>query len=64
MQKKKKRTFWQEQLAQACSQIVSFFLFGVSFNFAMFAENTIRIGVSAPNKNNKNKILKLKSGPS
>ena len=44
----KKRTFWQEQLAQVCSQIVSFFLFCVSLNFAFFAENTIKIGVSAP----------------
>ena len=41
----KKRTFWQEQLAQVCSQIVSFFVFCVSFNFAFFAENTIKIGV-------------------
>ena len=43
---KKKRTFWQEQLAQVCSQIVSFFRFCVSLNFAFFAEDTIKIGVS------------------
>ena len=43
----KKRTFWQKQLAHKCSQIVSFFLFCVSLNFAFFAENTIKIGVSA-----------------
>ena len=30
----KKRTFWKEQLEQVCSQIVSFFLFCVSSNFA------------------------------
>ena len=65
---KEKRTFWQEQLAQVCSRIVSFFVFCVSFNFAYFAENTIKIGVSAPSppkKHNKNnKLLKLKTGPS
>ena len=49
----KKRTFWQEQLAQLCSQIVSFFFFGVSLNFACFAENTINIGFSAPKKTKK-----------
>ena len=51
----KKRTFWQKQLAQKCSQIVSFFLFCVSLNFAFFAENTIKIGVSAPQKRKKHK---------
>ena len=51
----KKRTFWQEQLAQVCSQIVSFFLFCVSLNFAFFAENTINIGVSAKKKEKKHK---------
>ena len=35
-------------------------VFCVSFNFASFAENTIRIGVSAK----KQKMLKLKTGPS
>ena len=56
----KKWTFSQEQLAQVCSQIVSFFLFGVSFNFACFAENTIKIGVSATPKNKKKqKITKF-----
>ena len=36
----KKRTFWQEQLAQVCSQVASFFLFCVSFHFAFFADHT------------------------
>ena len=70
---KKKRTFWRELLAQLCSQIVSFlkkfFCFLCFFNFCMFAENTIKIGVSAPpppppkKKNNNNKFYKLKTGP-
>ena len=51
-------------LAQLCSQIVSLFLFCVSFNFACFAENTPKIGVSAQKKQKKtkknNKLLKLK----
>ena len=55
MKMHKKRTFWQEQLAQVCSQIVSFFLFCVSLNFAFFAENTIKIGVSAKQKKKKKK---------
>ena len=45
----KKRTFWQEQLAQVCSQIVSFLFFVFLSIFHLFAENTIKIGVSAPN---------------
>ena len=64
---RKKRTFWQEQLAQLCSQIVSFFLFCVSLNFAFLAENTIKIGVSPPppkKKNKNNKFYKFKTGPS
>ena len=44
----KKNGLFDEQLAQVCSQIVSFFGFCVSFNLAYFAENTITIGVSAP----------------
>ena len=62
----KKRTFWQEQLAQVCSQIVSFFLFRVSLNFAFFAENTIKIGVSAPpqKKRKKKNTNKKKQKPS
>ena len=65
----KKRTFSQEQLAQVCSQIVSFFFFVFLSIFAFFAENTIKIGISAPqktkkNKKKKNKILKSKTGPS
>ena len=55
---KKKRTFWQKLLAQLYSQIVSLFVFCVSFNFAIFAENTIKNrGFSKTN-------LKLKCGPS
>ena len=74
MKNAEKWTFWQEQLAQVCSQIVSFFLFCVSLNFACFAENTIKIGVSAKKfkKHTKNKNpsvknwskLALKTGPS
>ena len=61
----KKRTFSQEQLAQLCSQIVSFFFFCVSLNFAFFSENTIKIGVSAKKKTQKKtKNLVLKTGPS
>ena len=50
-----------------------FFIFCVSFNFALFAENTIKIGVSAKKTKNKKKQnskvknwskLKLKTGPS
>ena len=59
-----------------CSQIVSFFLFCVSLNFAFFAENTIKIGVSAKKKRKKTQKknkkpsvknwskLALKTGPS
>ena len=36
---RKKLTFWQEQLAQVCSQIM-FFYFCVSLKFAFFVENT------------------------
>ena len=72
----KKRTFSQEQLAQVCSQIVSFFFFVFLSIFAFFAENTIKIGISAPKKNKKkqkkkqnSKVknwskLKSKTGPS
>ena len=45
-----------------------FFVFCVSFNFACFAENTIKVGVSAQKKTKKlkkkNKIVKSKTGPS
>ena len=44
----KERTLEQEQLAQLCSQIVCFFFFGVSLNFVFFAENTVKLGGSAP----------------
>ena len=64
----KKRTLEQEQLAQLCAQIVCFFFFCVSLNFVFFAENTIKIGVSAKKKTKKNKKInkfyKLKTGPS
>ena len=49
----KKRTLEQDQLAQLCAQIVSFFFFCVSLIFAFLAENTIKIGVSAKKKNKK-----------
>ena len=64
---KKKRTFWQEHLAQVCSPIVSFFLFCVSLIFAFFAENTKNRGFrqkKKKNTQNKNKNLVLKTGPS
>ena len=44
-----------------------FFCFLCFFQFCIFAENTIKTGVSAPKKQKKlkkNKILKLKTGPS
>ena len=57
-----------------CSQIVSFFLFLCFFKFCIFAENTIKIGVSANKKKTKNtkkkpsvknwSKLALKTGPS
>ena len=49
----KKRTLEQDQLAQLCAQIVSFFFFCVSLIFAFLAENTTKIGVSAKKKNKK-----------
>ena len=45
-----------------CSQIVSVFLVCVSLNFALFAENTIKIGASTLFKNWSK--LALKTGPS
>ena len=65
-----KRTFWQEQLTEVCSQIVFFSLF-VSLKFACFAESTIYI-VASTNKHKKWQIFKvtnrskskLKTGPS
>ena len=70
MKNAEKRTFWQEQLAQGVlTNSVFFFLFCVSLNFAFFAENTIKIGVSARKKKEKKhkktkKNLALKTGPS
>ena len=52
----KKRTLEQEQLAQLCAQIVCFFFFCISLIFALFAENTIKIGVSAKKKKKTKKI--------
>ena len=73
MKNAQKSTLWQEQLAQVCSQIVSFFLFCISLNLSFFAENTIKYGVSAQTKNTKKtkkasvknwSKLALKTGPS
>ena len=62
----------KDTLTRAVSTIVFtnsvFFFFGVSLNFACFAENTIKIGVSAKKQNKKNpkinKFYNLKIGPS
>ena len=59
-------------LTRAVSTIVFtnsvFFLFLCFLQFCIFAENTIKIGVSAQQKTKKkqkiNKFLKLKTGPS
>ena len=56
MKNAEKRTLGQEQLAQLCSQIVSFF-FLCFFKFCIFAENTIKIGVLA--KKQKQKITNV-----
>ena len=48
----KKGHFDKSKLAQLCSQIVSFF-FLCFFKFCIFAENTIKIGVSAKKKKQK-----------
>ena len=62
-----KRTLGQEQLAQVCSQIVSFFLFCVSLNFACFADNTIKNRRFSPKQQEQqknNKVYKFQIGPS
>ena len=63
MQKKK-----TDILTRAISTIVFtnsvVFPFLCCFNFCMFAENTIKIGVSEKVKNKNNKFYKLKTGPS
>ena len=64
MKNAEKRALTQEQLAQLCAQIVCFFFFCVSLIFAFFAENTIKIGVSAKKNKKNNKVYKLKIGPS
>ena len=74
---RKKRTFWQEQLAQVCWQIVSFFLsFLCFFKFFMFSWKHFKNRGFSQNKKkkntNKNKQpsvknwskLALKTGPS
>ena len=48
----KERTFWQDQLAQVCSQIVYFLFF---FKVCIFVENAIKIGVSAKTPRKKKK---------
>ena len=62
----KKWTFWQEQLAQMCSQIVFFFFsFLCFFKFCMFSWTHYKNrGFGPPKKKQKNnKVYKLKIGP-
>ena len=81
---KKKQTWKMQKKRTLCTRAVStgvltnsvFFLFCVSLNFALFAENTIKIGVSAKTKETQHKKkqkkpsvknwskLALKTGPS
>ena len=63
IKKEKKRTFWQEQLAQLCSQIVYFFLCCVSFNFALLCWKHYKNRGFSKNKNTK-KNLALNIDPS
>ena len=55
----KKRTFWQEQLAQVCSQIVSFFIL-CFFQFGMLCWKHYKLGVSAKTKQKKQRNSKVK----
>ena len=56
MKNAQKRTFWQEQLAQVCSQIVSFFFFVcVSLNFAFLLKHYKNRGLSPPKREKKHK---------
>ena len=54
---KKKRTFWQEQLAQLCSQIVSFFSLLCFSKFCIFCWKHYRNWASTKNKQQKTKQL-------
>ena len=64
MKNAEKRTFWQEQLAQLCSQIVSFSFF-VFLKFCIFCwKHYKNRGFSKKTKKTINKIYKLKIGPS
>ena len=70
MKNAQKRTFWQEQLAQVCSQIVSFFSFLCFFKFSIFCwKHYKNRGFSKTWKNKKPSVknwskLALKTGPS
>ena len=65
----KKKDTWTRAVSTIVFTNSVFFIFCVSLNFVFFAENAIKIGVSAPppqkKKNKKNnKFYKLKTGPS
>ena len=64
----KKKDTWTRAISTIVFTNSVFFLFCVSLNFVFFAENTIKIGVSAKKKTKKNKQInkfyKLKTGPS
>ena len=68
MKNAEKKDTWTRAVSTIVFTNSVFFLFCVSLNFAFFAENTIKIGVSAPKKTKKNKKInkfyKLKTGPS
>ena len=50
---RKRRTFWQEQLAQLCSQIVFFFSLLCVFKFCMFRWKPYQISGCSPQKQKK-----------
>ena len=64
----KKRTFWEEQSAQVCSQIVFFFLFCVSLNLHFCWKHYKNRGFNPPKKTKtqkkETKNLVLETGPS
>ena len=68
MKNAEKKDTWTRAVSTIVFTNSVFFLFCVSLNFAFFAENTIKIGVSAKKKKKKkqkiNKFYKLKTGPS
>ena len=72
MKNAEKKDTWTRAVSTIVCTNSVFFLFCVSLNFAFFAENTIKIGVSAPppppkkkqKKQKNNKFYKLKTGPS